>query len=714
MHAPARPPAPLSLCSLPSDVLEHIAFRVATVDLLGPPRHLVSLLCTCRHIYSTLSINDNAYLYARIFRAKFDYRAAGRRMSEEASYSSGLAPQLTYYCRALGDIRRGDIDSPDITQAFWYAFAMCSENDGRNAAQLEWAGLFDCVERFIIEKLWSNRERCGGWPLEDVVNSLALWLYWFSMTEQRMASKTQEERERIMSLIRPYAIFGFRYPPFLAPDNHFFLPLNGTPEEYRELSTATPHGYYPLYREPRFCKHRLLHYSSDRSITLAEPLIGLVSKLLYVAFLEREPMNVDQYIPEDREAANLRGWVGMTRTDVRELAQTTAAKFVPRGDWDWRSQVRPEQGALEDARAWRHGATSPSALQENDWERWRGCSNPWDHTRTRGVTYTFGSLTGSWGGRFLDPGDADDYIEAIHSPDFSETLERPLRMHVVRALYFTLREHHCISPAIPLPPPLSAYDPLDEGIMTAFFPKHFTVCERGGFLKVATHGTAKEYVYETYRAGRPNSHNSVTCEMCAAEREADEDEPMNGHDEQVEDYVGPSVEDARRAAQNALGDSMDIDEFITRVGLDDSDTASMLSTSTSESTTTSSSGMTEITRVCSGILDIVITGETLPRHALAYGNFRYYGRVRSWDGLVVLVRAPAPSLAPLSPDPDHLDTYVLRGYLVGGTNLVGAWRHVTDSIHTIPLEGPFVVSKVAEATTSGAGAEAESVKIWSV
>ncbi len=86
--------------------------------------------------------------------------------------------------------------------------------------------------------------------------------------------------------------------------------------------------------------------------------------------------------------------------------------------------------------------------------------------------------------------------------------------------------------------------------------------------------------------------------------------------------------------------------------------------------------------------------QTIHRHALAWGDFRIYGRVRAWDGLVVLVRAPiwhGPGLPP------H-DTFIFRGYLVGGRrgNLVGSWRHVTGNVHSIPLEGPFVVSKLDE------------------
>ena len=86
--------------------------------------------------------------------------------------------------------------------------------------------------------------------------------------------------------------------------------------------------------------------------------------------------------------------------------------------------------------------------------------------------------------------------------------------------------------------------------------------------------------------------------------------------------------------------------------------------------------------------------QTLRRHALAWGDFRIYGRVRAWDGLVVLVRTPiwhGPGLPPHDP-------FIFRGYLVGGArgNLVGSWRHVTGNVHSIPLEGPFVVSKLDE------------------
>jgi hypothetical protein len=41
---------------------------------------------------------------------------------------------------------------------------------------------------------------------------------------------------------------------------------------------------------------------------------------------------------------------------------------------------------------------------------------------------------------------------------------------------------------------------------------------------------------------------------------------------------------------------------------------------------------------CAKYVDIIITGETDPEHAKAWGNFRFWGRIRLYDGLIVMVR----------------------------------------------------------------------------
>ncbi|KAI0759283.1 hypothetical protein BD413DRAFT_617880 [Trametes elegans] len=709
-----HPRLSLSLCALPLDVLDNVAFRVAVLELLGPSRHLAALRSTCTYLNDVFSVERNPHLYARIFCAKFDYRAARRRFFDNATYAHALAHQCELYSRALRNIHCGDINSPTVESDLWSAFDLCSENDGRNIEQLEWAGVFDYTQRFINEKLWADREQFGGWPAETVANSLALWLYWYTSTEDRFASIPADERNRLLYRLHPYAAYNFRYPAFLAPDNHFHLPLYGDPDAYRERSIMTPHGYYPLYRNPQFCKHKLRHYG--QSLTLAEPPIGLVAKVLYVALQEQEPVDNNMQLYATRALADASNWVGPTHEDMREYARTRAVRFPLRGDWDWRSQLSDADGALADAPVWRQdgAVASASAMLDNDWERWRGCYDPWATDVRSGPKYAFGSLSGSWGGRLLDPGNVSEYIHGIHSATFDEELEFPTRQMPARPLFFTLREHHCVSPATPIPHPILPNDPLDEGVMNGFLPPEFpdrsVIVEQEGRVRITVPRGSTNMVctYETYAKGKANSHDPDTCEMCAAGRQEEEAERIAPLAELLSDEDAGDTERARSVVQAALGDAMDVDDLIDSVahnGDGDGDNASVLSAETTDSAgshATTSSGATEMFRSCSGILDILLTGTTHPRHARAYGNFIYYGRVRSWDGLVVLVRVPGPHLAPLSPRPETLDTYVLRGHLLGGVNFVGAWRAANggDTVHVLPIEGTFAVSKVDSAAAA--------------
>ncbi|KAI0824486.1 hypothetical protein BC628DRAFT_1377875 [Trametes gibbosa] len=677
----------ISLATLPSDVLDEIAYHAATLDVLGPPGHLLSLLCTSQRLHAVLCTQNNHHLYARIFVAKFDCRAAQRRMGIRAGHAPALASQLTKYCKALRNIRRGDIYSPSIVKDFFRAYALCLENDGRNAAQLQWAGLFDYVERFVLERLWERG--ASDWPLEDVDNSLALWLYWYSSSEQRLASKTQAQRDMIMALVRPYALYNFRYPPFFAPDNHARLPLLGTPEAYRDHSTITPHGFYPLYRDPALCKYTMRHYG--HTLTFAEPPIGLVAKLLYVALQEYNAIDTELLIPDDREEAIMLNTPGPTRADYIEFALTKAVRYPIHGDWD-------------PAELQRAGHQSASMASDNDWERWHGCHNPWAPSPSTRPRYTFGSLTGLWSGRSLDP-DVEEYEYATNAPDFDEGLVERARLNVPEhPLFFILREHRArtnaksASGALPFWHIDHSCDPLDEGIMNAYFPRdwaiNYTMREHEGFLRIVQAGRGRQWSYETYVA------NASSAPVRKYDNDEGGDIAMTEIDAEADERIGR----ARSQVQHALGDSMDVDEFLKNVA---SGSGSSRSHSVDSSSSSSDvSDTEEPPRARADVsLDIIITGETERRHALAWGNYHIYGRVRSWDGLIVLMRAPAREPDLLSPFPERLEPYVFRGYLLGGANLVGTWRHVTDSIHTIPIEGPFVVSKVAIAPSPSSTSE---------
>lgn len=81
--------------------------------------------------------------------------------------------------------------------------------------------------------------------------------------------------------------------------------------------------------------------------------------------------------------------------------------------------------------------------------------------------------------------------------------------------------------------------------------------------------------------------------------------------------------------------------------------------------------------------------QTLPKHGQAWHHYRFYGRVRQYDGLIAIVRVPAHI--------QELGTTIFRGYLVGNQHLVGNWRAITTNWNAMPLEGPFIASRASNA-----------------
>lgn len=171
------------LCRFPSEILENIALEVVFLDPLGPPKGLVPLLCTCKEVYDVLAFDRCYNLYARIMKVKFDLGAVRRRFGPKSIRSTNLALQLKKYCLNLQDIRHGDIYSPRVHDILRTSFFMAYENDGKNAYQLEWAGLDGFVDRFVRARLCEDVVQHNGWPAESSVNALALWLMWFTTTE---------------------------------------------------------------------------------------------------------------------------------------------------------------------------------------------------------------------------------------------------------------------------------------------------------------------------------------------------------------------------------------------------------------------------------------------------------------------------------------------------------------------------------------------------
>lgn len=83
----------------------------------------------------------------------------------------------------------------------------------------------------------------------------------------------------------------------------------------------------------------------------------------------------------------------------------------------------------------------------------------------------------------------------------------------------------------------------------------------------------------------------------------------------------------------------DIEDVFASVGMgsDDSGDEDMYTESDEYEDSDSEETMS---KTCSGIVDLLLTGETDHSHGQAWNHYIFYGRVRRWDGLIALVRVP--------------------------------------------------------------------------
>ncbi|KAI6037969.1 hypothetical protein EDC04DRAFT_2570531 [Pisolithus marmoratus] len=100
------------------------------------------------------------------------------------------------------------------------------------------------------------------------------------------------------------------------------------------------------------------------------------------------------------------------------------------------------------------------------------------------------------------------------------------------------------------------------------------------------------------------------------------------------------------------------------------------------------SGVSKTGRNTRHALDVVIIGETPRRFQVAWGAYKYIGRVRLSDGLISLMRRP------LDAAEDGSGIWVFEGYLHSRRTFVGRWNSLgTDEPG---VRGVFSVSKTAD------------------
>ncbi|KAJ2917182.1 hypothetical protein MD484_g3244, partial [Candolleomyces efflorescens] len=479
---------------LPVEILEQITHELVKSSPLGPPSQIIPLLLTSRAVNQALSMHSGTPLYSHICRFKFDVGAVSRR-----AFTPGvkdLNGHLVQMCNLLRFIRRNDIDDMDVEDQLLIAYVAMLDSDGKNRAQLQHAGIEAFVDRFVRKRLWVECESNDGWPLENVINSCALWLMWMFTTKAKLDAETVQQREELIQLVFPYISCPLRYPCALVPPNHFTLPLGGSNAVQTALFTSrTAHGPYPLYHIIKNTPQVLYYYRG--SPTFLPPLITPVAKLLYWCRRERTPFfNIPQ-LPPTRTP----GRAELTQEDIDEFNKYKAAKLLPNVVWDWDIGKPVCVGLTGDREVWR----------EDESKRWR-----------LGSVYVRGMISGMWTGvQFTMSLNilTDMLAQPQWSPHYSEITSmsaRPLLMRLTEHGFVRTPSSQTSTSSIPHAPPAMmsitfntpkgpqrAVVPIDVSLGNAWFPGP------PGSLKWTNDGEALDAgIFEDRFTGPPPSHES--------------------------------------------------------------------------------------------------------------------------------------------------------------------------------------------------------------
>ncbi|KAG1738427.1 uncharacterized protein EDB91DRAFT_1249341 [Suillus paluster] len=272
---------------------------------------------------------------------------------------------------------------------------------------------------------------------------------------------------------------------------------------------------------------------------------------------------------------------------------------------------------------------------DSEWFRIVSCHDPWAVDRPlRGVFYRLGTLTGHRNGRALIP-----YLQAHMEANMRN--RRPSVQGVTWAherISCVFKEHHCLNPDEPIPAPAEAHG-WGEDILNGWLPRRLEIKHGADSLTLDDPDTGRTVRYETYHAERENPYSM----------------PFKKSSEWRGDLP---IETVSEDSPHETDD--DYEEVCEERS--------------------------------SGVTDIIITGETYEREGPAWGSFSFIGRVRPWDGFVVLLRLPTHVAH------SYHGRWIFKGY-VHERSLVGRWRETGTAVDQVGYEGGFVLCKVDENST---------------
>ncbi|KAK2462955.1 hypothetical protein APHAL10511_005007 [Amanita phalloides] len=465
-------PVPL-VYQLSLDDWESIAFHMSTSEGgAGPPSGLLSLLLVSHHIYASTCVRNNARLYARLFRFKFDCSALRRRLTDRWMTDRCLASELVKRFTAMRRLRDQVFNFDDL----WTCYLMMLENDGKNMLHLlQWARLKQLIYALMIARAHAPRQQDMS-ENDTTIYALAIWLMWMTSSRETFRTEHPEILKQISQVLHPLIAAGYLHPSSYAPDTCFHLPLWG-PIDSGNLRCSGP--------EPP--KTHVVHYS--HSLTIAYPLATTAATLLWTlqseSLQDGHPLPAAlRSLPPNRDIANASGHRGPTFQDIHDFHYTV------------RIQEACSQRSLGASEEIFNLETSPEGSRQfdEDWSRLVACYDLClGDVPLRGPVYQPGSLCGRWSGRFMEP-HVDAHMSAVLGRRPTHTV--PLFQ---KPLYWTLREHHCLDPDETLSAGIHRSGVYD--VLNAWLPRGYTIELVEDAIVVLDSTTEQSARYETFIPG---------------------------------------------------------------------------------------------------------------------------------------------------------------------------------------------------------------------
>ncbi|CAE6473813.1 unnamed protein product [Rhizoctonia solani] len=644
--------------TLPPEVIQHIAVAACELTLAGPPNELAMLLPLSQAVHAALSAEHNPGFHARIFSAKFDSRAPTRRFAEAGQplTARSFANDLPRRWKALKRIRRVSsvgrmvVCSEDHQREdLWLVYLMFLECDGNNWTQLQWARLDGYLRAVLSEELMPSSR--PGYMIETTTRALGLWLMWFLTEIFFIVAEVPTETSQMHTILRPWALASHKYDILCAPYTHWLLPV---PEE-PDLGEDPFFGTHQYVADLDLRNRTEVVTHMGRRIRLAPPRASVAAIMSFMVRLERNgpiPRPAQPGPPIPQPAAQFPSTIRPAHPGLTIYPRTRYPAFLGPGSVEF------------DGRVNRLG----SAIYDSEWRRILQCGNPFANPRFKLMPILRpGDLAGHWEGRFVVSVISERrFVRTTHSPDGLRTpvnqfltfdAFRDMLAGVVGAVtsgplaqqpqVWRIREHHLVhrrrriplgrasdlvtGEMLPTGGPLDAYIPTDAQFIHHGEPSEFGTRRLEIRLPDATHPLGyRVYDYTTLDGPTDHPHTYVpTTEVLPFTPP-----PMNLDE----------LPDWDRPRPPTLGDGDD--EFEEE------------------------------------IRDTLITGEG---HS-SWGVFKLRGRIRAWDGMVILVKDYD------GPNTQGRGRWLYKGYVSGG-NWVGRWRDTFTSERLSGYEGVFSVTR---------------------